>query len=520
MTTMNYSKSIQISEHVYWVGTYDASDNFQCNSYLIKIDGNGIIIDPGSVLYFESFIKKVLERIELTNISHIILQHQDPDVGGNVAMFADAIRTSGNHGCILLTHSRTYALARHFGANLNVVSTNTLKDGKLLFRNGYALEFIHTPYLHAPGAIATYFNTDKIMFSSDIFGGVTENWNLFAGDNYFEDISSFHREYMPSKELLLFAMTKFERYDIDKIAPQHGSVINKKQAKTMIEAFKDFECGLFIDKAFREELQAARKKIEEQNKIMNRDLSMAGHFQQTLLPNKKRIARERGIDSAFFFKPHSQVSGDFLIIDKISDRHLGIMVVDVVDHGVMSGLATIQIKTLFDEYKTTSLSPAAVLRTINDKAFSISKNDIFFTALYAIYDPESLTVTLASAGAIPVIYYNAAKDKKALISLTGTSLGVTRGDACRIAEKKFGVGENDILILQTDGLMDSTNKGNAPFDHVKSQKKFMKEIKKGKSSQQILDAILKKVNTHKGKDASFGDDVTIAVLKIIAANLQ
>ena len=315
-------------------------------------------------------------------------------------------------------------------------------------------------------------------------------------------------------------MTKFERYDIDKIAPQHGSVINKKQAKTMIEAFKDFECGLFIDKAFREELQAARKKIEEQNKIMNRDLSMAGHFQQTLLPNKKRIARERGIDSAFFFKPHSQVSGDFLIIDKISDRHLGIMVVDVVDHGVMSGLATIQIKTLFDEYKTTSLSPAAVLRTINDKAFSISKNDIFFTALYAIYDPERLTVTLASAGAIPVIYYNAAKDKKALISLTGTSLGVTRGDACRIPEKKFGVGENDILILQTDGLMDSTNSGNVPFDHVKSQKKFMKEIKKGKSSRQILDAILKKVNTHKGKDASFGDDVTIAVLKITAANLQ
>ena len=71
--------------------------------------------------------------------------------------------------------------------------------------------------------------------------------------------------------------------------------------------------------------------------------------------------------------PHSpdqlfaDIENDFLIIDKIDARHLGIMAVDVVDHGVMSGLATIQIKTLFDEYKSTTLNPDDVLRTINDK---------------------------------------------------------------------------------------------------------------------------------------------------------
>jgi sigma-B regulation protein RsbU (phosphoserine phosphatase) len=190
------------------------------------------------------------------------------------------------------------------------------------------------------------------------------------------------------------------------------------------------------------------------------------------------------------------------------------MVVDVVDHGVMSGLATIQIKTLFDEYKSSSLSPADVLRTINDKAFSIVENDIFFTALYAIYDLKNSKIEFASAGGIPVNYYNADRNEKELISLVGTSLGVTRGDDCRIDTKSLSVDQGDILILQTDGLMDSTNESNVPFDHVRSQKKFMVEIKKERSAQQILDSIMKKAEIHIGLDKSFDDDVTIAVLKI------
>jgi serine phosphatase RsbU (regulator of sigma subunit) len=404
-------------------------------------------------------------------------------------MLADAIVAAGNENFKILTHSRTSALVRHYGANMNFESTNRIPEEKIFLGFEHEMEFIHTPYLHAPGAIATYFKTDKILFSSDIFGGMMDKWNLFAGETYFDDISTFHKEYMPAKELLLFAMTQFERYDINKIAPQHGSVINKEQAETMIEAFKDFECGLFIDKAFREELQAARRKIEEQNQIMSKDLTMAGHFQQTLLPDKKKIAWKNGVDLAYYYKPYSQVSGDFLIIDKIDAHHLGIM-------------------------KRSSLNPADVLRTINDKAFSIAENDIFFTALYAIYELKNSKIELASAGGIPVIYYNAARNEKELISLVGTSLGVTRGDECRIDMRSFSVSQGDVLIVQTDGLMDSTNESNVPFDHVRSQKKFMAEIKKERRAQQILDAIMEKAEIHKGLDKSFDDDVTIAVLKI------
>jgi serine phosphatase RsbU (regulator of sigma subunit) len=98
--------------------------------------------------------------------------------------------------------------------------------------------------------------------------------------------------------------------------------------------------------------------------------------------------------------------------------------------------------------------------------------------------------------------------------MTGTCLGIADSNESRISEYSLSVAENDVIILQSDGLMDSTNESNVPFDHVKSQKNFIAEINKERSAQQILDAITKKVEIHIGLDKSFDDDATIVVLKI------
>jgi serine phosphatase RsbU (regulator of sigma subunit)/glyoxylase-like metal-dependent hydrolase (beta-lactamase superfamily II) len=509
-----YDNPVQVSEHVYWVGTYDDCDNFQCNAYLIVLNGDGIIIDPGSVLYFEDLIRKVTQKIPLKNISYVIAQHQDPDVCGNVAQLINAIIADGGKNCKVVAHSRTSILIRHYGIGATIVHSNHMPRGRLLWAGDRQLEFIHTPYLHSPGAIATYFPEDRVLFSSDIFGGVMDNWQLFASDNYLEKVTKFHQEYMPAKEFILYAMTKFERYDIDMIAPQHGSILNKTQSADMIEAFKTFECGLFIDQAFRDELESARKLIETQNEIMNRELSMAGQFQKSLLPDKSEIKKDPRVDIAYFFEPHSQVSGDFLIVDRIDADHLGVMVIDVVDHGVTSGLATIQLKTLFDEYKTSSTSPAQVLATINEKAFSISENDIFLTVSYAIFDFKESVVTIASAGGIPAIFFRAQKNESELLWLVGTPLGICEADECQIGEERYPFEKNDVVILQTDGLLDCTNAKNQAFDSIKSQRKLTRLISGDMSAQQMLKAFIDTANRHKGKDKGFDDDVTIVVIKL------
>ena len=84
MKEIDYKKTVQISEHVYWVGTYDPQDKFQCNAYLILCDGKGIIVDSGSSLFLESLLGKVTQLVSLDNIVSLVAQHQDPDVCGNI----------------------------------------------------------------------------------------------------------------------------------------------------------------------------------------------------------------------------------------------------------------------------------------------------------------------------------------------------------------------------------------------------------------------------------------------------
>jgi sigma-B regulation protein RsbU (phosphoserine phosphatase) len=179
----------------------------------------------------------------------------------------------------------------------------------------------------------------------------------------------------------------------------------------------------------------------------------------------------------------------------------------------MPGLATIQVKTLFDEHKKASLSPAAILRIMNQRSFSVSEHDIFLTALYAIYDFERSRVTIASAGGVPPIHYEAKKEEGKLISLKGTPLGMSVDGECQISEASLSFGKDDCLIIQTDGLIECFNDSNEPFDRLKSQMRFMDQIRKERSSQQVLDAVMERVHRHRGKDREFEDDVTIVVIK-------
>ncbi|MFQ6079873.1 MAG: PP2C family protein-serine/threonine phosphatase, partial [Thermodesulfobacteriota bacterium] len=100
-----------------------------------------------------------------------------------------------------------------------------------------------------------------------------------------------------------------------------------------------------------------------------------------------------------------------------------------------------------------------------------------------------------------------------LISLKSTPLGMFEDGECQISETSLAFGKNDFLIIQTDGLIECFNDKNEPFERLKSQKKFMEQIKKDRSSQQVLDAVMEKVHRHKGKDREFEDDVTIVVIK-------
>ncbi len=235
------TKAIEIAEKIYWVGHYDPETALVSNPYLLVDEEEAILIDPGSVLDYHQVSRKVFTTVEPDSINYIILHHQDPDICASTPRFEEVVNPYRQ----VITHSRAAVLVVHYGIKspFYLVDRN---DWELTMKSGRKLRFIFTPYLHFPGAFVTYDEKTKTLFTSDLFGGFSYDWSLYANDYYLEAVKAFHENYMPSKEILSHSIKKLRDLDIKMIAPQHGSIILEKDIPRYLDALEDLDCGDYL----------------------------------------------------------------------------------------------------------------------------------------------------------------------------------------------------------------------------------------------------------------------------------
>lgn len=237
-----YDKAVEIAPNTYWVGWYDNTANFHCNPYLIVDGEESILIDPGSVPHFPIVSKKVFEVVAPEQIKYVILSHQDPDLAAGLPLFEKKLDTKRVK---VICNKRESFLINHYGLKSE---RHLIEDSveKLELSSGRTFRFIHTPYLHAPGAFVTYDERTKVLFSSDLFGAFSDNWQLFAGEDYPQQMKLFHEPYMPSREIMLYTLDKLRFLDLKMIAPQHGSVIKAEMIKKCFQALENFNYGQYL----------------------------------------------------------------------------------------------------------------------------------------------------------------------------------------------------------------------------------------------------------------------------------
>lgn len=235
----NMIKNVEISDGIFWVGVQEKDGALNCNPYLLVDGEEAVLIDPGSLLDIEQVYKNVLEIVPLEKIKYVVLHHQDPDFCSGVPFLE---KQGGNFK--IVTHWRTQTLVKYYDikSSYYLVDENNFS---LTLNSGRKLKFIMTPYLHFPGSITTYEEKSQILFSSDLFGALSFNRGLYAGEDYLERMKAFHEHYMPSNDVIRPVMEVFMGMDIRMIAPQHGAII-REDVKKYIRVLRELECGVFL----------------------------------------------------------------------------------------------------------------------------------------------------------------------------------------------------------------------------------------------------------------------------------
>jgi len=236
------SRAVEIAPRVWWVSSMMLNDNFQCHTYLIEQGDQSVIIDPGSALIDDEIIQKVNDVIGLSNVRWLVCSHADPDILGALPkMIAKGLHPEA----LIVTHWRDEALMVHSGLPLKYWRIEE-HDWRLELEDR-TLQFVFTPYLHFAGAFGTFDPSTGTLFSSDLFGGFTDDHSLFATSvDYFDAMRAFHEHYMPNREILDHVLQELRQLPIRRIAPQHGQIIPEDLVAPIMDLLEKLECGIYL----------------------------------------------------------------------------------------------------------------------------------------------------------------------------------------------------------------------------------------------------------------------------------
>ena len=232
-----------IHEGIYWLGSVDwdrrlfdalipLPDGTTYNAYLVYGKNKTALLDTVDI----PIVHEILEQLsDVKKIDYVVSQHAEPDHSGGVAAvlekYPDA-KAVCTPKCKTMLMDRFEIPGERF---------QTVEDGETLDLGGKTLEFLHLPWVHWPETMATYLREDRILFSCDLFGSHIAGTDLFVRDKarVFEAAKRYFAEIMmPFAKLIAKHMERLSPYDIQLIAPSHGSLYD--EPSFIMDAYREW----------------------------------------------------------------------------------------------------------------------------------------------------------------------------------------------------------------------------------------------------------------------------------------
>ncbi|WP_338289710.1 SpoIIE family protein phosphatase [Luteolibacter sp. LG18] len=252
--------------------------------------------------------------------------------------------------------------------------------------------------------------------------------------------------------------------------------------------------------------------LSVRNQAYEEELHLAREIQQALANGQFPTVDNFGFGARYV--PISGLAGDFFEVVPVSDRAAGLLICDVMGHGVRSALIVAMLRGLLEKQRSQAADPGLFLHGLNEGLCSILSRagaTMFATAFYAVADRTTGTLTYACAGHPGAVISgrNGVRQLATEKPERGPGLGL-------IATASYPVGsvpleDVDRLILFTDGILEAQNGSGEAF----FEQRLMEIVGAscGQPLDAMLDAILGSVLAF-SESRHFDDDVCLLGMEV------
>ncbi len=245
------------------------------------------------------------------------------------------------------------------------------------------------------------------------------------------------------------------------------------------------------------------EEIERQERRLERDLALARELQGRLLPQTSpKLAH---LDVAAKFVPARAIGGDLYDFIPYSMSRLGIAIGDVSGKGAPAAIYAALVSGIIRSHAPIEPGSAEMLSAVN---LSLAERRIeaqFVSIIYAVWDDEHRTLTVANSGLPRPIFVHGGKNE--VIEATGLPLGLF--DEAEYDEFKFKMKPGDMFVFFSDGILDARNRKGEMFGRGPVEK-IVAECA-DKSAKCVVDSLFKAAAEHSAGVEAFDDQTVVAI---------
>jgi sigma-B regulation protein RsbU (phosphoserine phosphatase) len=245
------------------------------------------------------------------------------------------------------------------------------------------------------------------------------------------------------------------------------------------------------------------EEIARQERRLERDLALARELQMRLLP--QTLPKLAHLELAAKFSPARAIGGDLYDFIPYSLSRLGIAIGDVSGKGAPAAIYAALVSGILRSHAPIEPGPAEMLSAVN---LSLAERRIeaqFVSVIYAVWDDEHRTLSVANSGLPRPVYVH--DGKNTVIEATGLPLGLF--DDADYDEFRFKMKPGDMFVFFSDGILDARNQKGELFGRGRAEK-IIAECA-DRSADCVVDRLFKAAAEHSAGVETFDDETVVAI---------